>query len=76
MSQRNVELLLGRLLTDADLRRQYVRSPRDVIEAFHQQGWELTEGEVDALVATDATTWSQVASGIPSRLRRCNLRTG
>lgn len=76
MSQRNVELLLGRLLTDADLRRQFVRTPRDVIEAFRQQGWELTDGEVDALIATDATTWSDTASRIPSRLRRCNLRTG
>jgi hypothetical protein len=76
MSQRNVELLLGRLLTDGDLRRQFVRTPHEVIEAFRGQGWELTDGEVDALIATDATTWSDFASRIPSRLKRCNLRTG
>jgi hypothetical protein len=76
MSQRNVELLLGRLLTDAELRRQFVRTPRDVVDAFRHQGWELTEGEVDALIATDATTWSELARRIPSRLQRCNLRTG
>jgi hypothetical protein len=76
MSQRNVELLLGRLLTDAELRRQFVRAPHAVIEEFRRQGWELTDGEVDALSATDATTWSEFASHIPSRLRRCSLRTG
>lgn len=76
MSQRNVELLLGRLLTDADLRRHFVRTPREVIDAFRRQGWELSDGEVDALIATDATTWSEMASGIPSRLQRCSLRTG
>ena len=76
MSQRNVELLLGRLLTDADLRRQFVRTPREAIDAFRRQGWELSEGEIDALIATDTTTWSELANGIPSRLQRCSLRSG
>jgi hypothetical protein len=76
MSQRNVELLLGRLLTDADLRRRFVRTPSDVVEAFRREGWELTDGEVEALTATDARMWTELVTGIPSRLRRCSLKTG
>jgi hypothetical protein len=74
MSQRNVELLIGRLLTDDELRGQFVRDPRAVIEAFKRQGWELTGGEVEALASTDTDTWAELAARIPSRLRRCSLR--
>ena len=75
MSQRNVELLIGRLLTDEDMRRQFVRMPARALENFCRQGWELTQGEIQALAATDATMWSEVAARIPSRLQRCSLKT-
>jgi hypothetical protein len=75
MSQRNVELLIGRLLTDEDMRRQFMRKPACAIEDFCRQGWELTQGEIEALTATDALMWSELASRIPSRLQRCSLRT-
>ena len=75
MSQRNVELLIGRLLTDEDMRRQFMRKPSGAIEDFCRQGWELTPGEIEALTATDALMWSELASRIPSRLQRCSLRT-
>lgn len=75
MSQRNVELLIGRLLTDEDLRRQFGRMPARAIEDFCRQGWELTAAEVEALSTTDATMWSDLAARIPSRLQRCSLRT-
>ena len=39
-----------------------------------RQGWELTEGEAEALAATDTKTWAELAARIPSRLRRCSLR--
>jgi len=75
MSQRNVELLIGRLLTDEDMRRRFMRKPGGAIEDFCRQGWELTQGEIEALAATDATMWSELASRIPSRLQRCSLKT-
>jgi hypothetical protein len=74
MSQRNVELFIGRLLTDEDLRRQFVRKPERAISDFCRQGWELSEGEIDALVASDSAMWEEVASRVPSRLQRCSLK--
>ena len=35
----------------------------------------LSVGEIEALAATDARMWSELASRIPSRLQRCSLRT-
>jgi hypothetical protein len=75
MSQRNVELLIGRLLTDEDMRRQFMLQPGGAIEDFCRQGWELSRGEIEALAATDARMWSELASRIPSRLQRCSLKT-
>jgi hypothetical protein len=48
MSQRHVELLIGRLLTDEELREDVTRAPLDTLAAFCEQGWELSRGEIDA----------------------------
>lgn len=74
MFQRNVELLIGGLLTDEEKRRQFVRMPARATEEFCRQGWELTQGEFDALATADATMWSELATRIPTRLR-FSLRT-
>jgi len=76
MSQRNVELFIGRLLTDADLRQRFIDAPKPAIADFCEQGWELSRGEIDALVETDARLWFLAASGLPSRLQRCSLKSG
>jgi hypothetical protein len=75
MSHRNVEILIGRLLTDEDLRRRFTRDPRTTLDEFCQQGWELTSCEIDALLSPDASIWADMARRIPSRLQRCSLRS-
>lgn len=75
MSQRNVELLIGRLLTDEGLRRRFGCCPRAVVADFCEQGWELSSGEVEALIAMDTKLWFIAAAGLPSRLQRCSLRS-
>lgn len=76
MSQRNVEWLLGRLLTDEDLRTAFIRQPREALATLQQQGLELTTGEMEALLSADPTMWRDMSSRVPSQLRRCSLRTG
>jgi hypothetical protein len=75
VSQRNVELFIGRLLTDAELRRRFISSPENIISGFCDQGWELNRGEINALLETDARLWFLAAAGLPSRLQRCSLRS-
>mgnify|MGYP003579351734 CR=1 FL=1 len=75
MSQRNVQALIGRLLTDEELRQQFLRAPLETLQELADRGCELTRGEIDALIQTDARLWSVVAAKLPSRLQRCSLRT-
>lgn len=75
MSHRNVQLVIGRLLTDEDLRQRYMRDPAQTLEELSEQGWDLTRGEIDALLQTDSHLWSRVAAKLPSRLQRCSLRS-
>ena len=74
MSQRHVELLIGRLVTDEELRRRFSRAPFETLAALSEQGCELTAGEIDALVSADSQLWGKVAAKLPSRLQRCSLR--
>ena len=75
MSQRHVERLIGRLATDEDLRRQFCRAPFATLASLCEQGWELTPGEIDALIEIDAQLWPRLAAKLPSRLQRCSLRS-
>jgi hypothetical protein len=75
MSQRNVQLLIGRLVTDEELRCRFLRAPFETLSELSEHGWELTSGEIEALVQTDAHLWTAVAAKLPSRLQRCDLRT-
>ena len=75
MSQRTIERVIGRLLTDEELRHQFIRSPRRTLVELNEQGWELSRLEVDALLAIELGLWSEVAARIDSRLQRCSLKT-
>jgi hypothetical protein len=74
MSQRTVQSLIGQLLTDEELRLRFVRQPLDTLNAFREQGLELTTCEIDALLATDKKLWDAAAARLHPRLQRCALR--
>jgi hypothetical protein len=74
MSQKHVELLIGRLLTDEDLRDEFTRAPFETLAGYCEQGWDLSRGEIDAFIETDVGFWSAAASQLPSRLRRSSLQ--
>jgi hypothetical protein len=74
MSQRTVELVIGRLLTDEELRLRFNQDPLGTLAEFCERGFELTRGEIDALLQTDTQVWVQTAERINPRLQRCSLR--
>jgi hypothetical protein len=75
MSQKTVQLLIGRLLTDEDLRARFVERPRDTLTELREQGFDLTEDEIDALARSDAQVWPSMARRIHPRRQRCSLRS-
>jgi hypothetical protein len=75
LAHRTVERVIGRLLTDTDLRRKFTRAPRRTLAELDQLGWELSRLEVDALLATEMKLWSDVAARLAPGLRRANFKT-
>jgi hypothetical protein len=74
MAQKTVQLVIGRLLTDEDLRARFVERPRETLTDLKDQGFELTFDEIDALARSDPQAWPSMASRIHPRLQRCSLR--
>jgi len=74
MSQRTIERAIDRLLTDEELRHEFIRSPRRTLGQLNEQGWELSRVEADALLSIEIGLWSEVAARIDSRLQRCSLK--
>jgi hypothetical protein len=76
MSQRTIERVIGRLLTDEELRHEFIHAPTHTIAALREQGWELSRLEADALLTIEIGLWSEVAARIDPRLQRCSLKAG
>lgn len=74
MSQKTVQLLIGWLLTDEDLRLRFAERAFETLTELREQGYELTADEIDALVRSDPGVWPAMARRIHPRLQRCSLR--
>lgn len=58
MAQKNVQLIIGRVLTDEEFRADFLERPIATLASLRDQGFELTNIEVDALTLYG---WSVVA---------------
>ncbi len=72
VTQRNVELLIGRLVTNPTVRRRFAADPVAVLREFQEEGYELTAIELDALAATDPDAIRSCAESIDRRIRRAD----
>lgn len=71
MSQKNVQLIIARLLTDEEIRLQFLRDPLGTLTSFIDRGFDLTRDEIEALLDTDRDLWATAAARIDPRLQRC-----
>ena len=74
MAQKTVQLVIGWLLTDEDLRLRFKERPEETLGELREQGYELTVEEIDALVRSYPEVWPLLARRIHPRLQRCSLR--
>lgn len=75
MSQRNIEIVIGRLLTDEEFRQGFLTDPRQSLRDLLERGTHLTDVEIAALISTDRRLWRRVADQIDARLQRASLKS-
>ncbi len=75
MSQKTVQLVIGRLLTDEDLRLQFAGRPFETLAQLRERGFELTNDEIDALSRSDPKVWHSMARRLHPGLQGCSLRS-
>ena len=73
MSQKSVEVLIGRLATDEPLRLRFAADPADVVRGFLAEGHPLSAVETKALVCLDAAALDRFAGALDSRLQKAAL---
>jgi hypothetical protein len=76
VTQRNVELVIGRLVTDEAFRARFIRDPAATLIEFVEHGYELTPVEAAALEAIDPRVWTRTAQHIDPRLQKVALMQG
>ena len=70
MSQRDVERTLGRLLTDAGFRRDFLRNPSRACLEF---GLQLAAHEVEALLRVPPRPLASLAGQLDNRICRLDI---
>jgi hypothetical protein len=75
MSQKTVQWLIGRLITDEEVRLHFLEDPPGLLNRLREEGFALTNTEIDALLQTDRAVWSQAAERIDPRLQRSSLHS-
>lgn len=75
MSQKNVELIIGKLATDEEFREQFQKDPARALLGCTDRGFELTTCELTALVATDPAAYDRFADSLDPRLLKASLRS-
>jgi len=75
MSQKSVEIVIGRLATDEVQRGHFSVDPKTTLRHLQDSGLDLTPGEIEALIRTPVALWAFIASCIHPRLQKIALRS-
>jgi putative modified peptide len=76
MSQRSVERVLGRLVTDEAFRRRFSADPGAALAEAAGSGVELTPIELQSLASLDPRLLSRVADALDPRLQKIDCCGG
>jgi hypothetical protein len=68
-----MEILIGRLFTDEDFRREFLSAPEQTLFGLRDRGMELSSTEIAALVCTERTLWNVTAERLDPRLQKISL---
>src|SRR5207249_6233090 len=74
MTQQSVEILIGKLLTDEELREAFEQNAHGVLVWLLRQGLQLSRLEMEALKSIKPSDLSGLADTIDRRLQKASLR--
>ena len=74
MTQRTVEALVGRLMTDEAFRTEFLDNPTATLDALRGEGVELNATEAAALAGTDPALWAHAVTLLDARLQKASLK--
>src|SRR6266404_3010588 len=74
MTQQSVEILIGKLLTDEELREAFEQNPHGVLVWLLRQGLQLSRLEMEALTSIKPSDLGGLADLIDTRLQKASLR--
>jgi len=74
MSQRNVETVIGRLVTDEGFRRRFADDPHRMLQQLADDGFELNLCERRALLALDPEKVARFGEAIDPCILKVDLR--
>ena len=75
MTQRVIEIVIGRLATDEAFRTAFLDDPHQTLAELLERGLHLSSAEIAALVATDSGLWEHVAGRVDPRLQKADLKS-
>ncbi len=75
MTQRCIETVIGRLVTDEEFRTTFLIDPHRALGELLERGTHLTHAEIAALIATDPDVWSSLADRVDPRLQKASLKS-
>ena len=74
MTQRNVEIVIGRLLTDEEFRSAFLDDAEGTLMGLLERGTDLNRSEIAALLSIDPKLWRRGANQIDPRLQKAQLK--
>jgi hypothetical protein len=75
VTQRVIEVVIGRLATDEAFRAAFLNRPHQTLAELLERGLHLTPAEITALLATDSELWEHVAERVDPRLQKSDLKS-
>jgi hypothetical protein len=76
MSQRNVERIIGRLVTDERFRRRFAEDPPGALGELTRYDCDVTSSELRALASIDPALVERLADSIDPQLQKADLQGG
>ena len=73
MTQRNVEQVIGRIVTDEGFRRRFEEKPFEALFEIVASGVELSTLELSALAAMDPALVARFAHALDPRIQKAGL---